>query len=266
MRREAKHMIDDGLRVDIAIEAPPERVWEAWADPVRLARWFVDQARGRIGESDSVTWIWEEFGLEVEHEVVEVEPGRRFELRARGPGGVRATEVVLVGEGSGTTRVRVMETGFGDMPAEGIESGWQMALTALKVYVEEYYDRGSRTVLVMAQTGAGPDAVRAMHRTEQGLARWLGSGGPFPGVGGEVALVHEDGLRVTGRVLWHSATETSLRWREIEGVLELKQFPGPGGRMVALRACSWAPEGANDPSTIRTRLSRALDRLVAALA
>lgn len=258
-------MSDDRLQVEIEIDAPTERVWEAWADPVRLARWFVDQARGRIGEADSVTWIWEEFGLEVECEVVEVEPGRRFELRARGPEGVRATELVLVAHGGGTTRVRVMETGFGDGPAEGIESGWQLALTALKVYVEEYFDRPARSVLVMAETAADPDAIRAMHRTEEGLTRWLGVGGPLPEAGGAVALVHDDGLRITGQVLRHSATETSLRWQEIDGVLELKQFPGPAGRMVALRACSWAPEAALDQATIREGLSRALDRLVAAL-
>lgn len=258
-------MSDDRLQVDIEIEAPAERVWEAWADPVRLARWFVDQARGRIGEADSVTWIWEEFGLEVECEVVEVEPGRRFELRARGPEGVRATEVVLVAQGGDTTRVRVMETGFGDGPAEGVESGWQLALAALKVYVEEYYDRPGRSALVMAETDAGPDAIRVMHRTEEGLARWLGSGGPLPEAGGAVALAHDDGLTITGQVLRHSATETSLRWQEIDGMLELKQFPGPGGRMVALRAFSWAPEGAVEPAKIRESLSRALDRLVAAL-
>lgn len=259
-------MSDDQLHVDIRIQAPPERVWEAWADPVRLARWFVDEARGRIGESESVTWVWEEFGLEVEHDVVAVEPGRRFELRARGPEGVRATEVVLVGQDGGTTRVRVMESGFGDPTAEGIESGWQLALAALKTYVEEYWDRHARSVLVMDHTGAHSDAVRSMHRTEAGLARWLGSGGPLPEAGGPVALAHEDGLRVTGSVLRHSATETSLRWQEIDGVLELKQFPGPEGRMVALRACSWAPDGAIDPSAIRDRLARALGRLVAALA
>lgn len=259
-------MSDERLEVDIDIQAPPDRVWEAWADPVRLASWFVDKARGRVGESESVTWIWEEFGLEVEYEVAEVEPGRRFELRAWGPGGVRATETVLVGEAGGTTRVRVMETGFGDAEAEGIESGWQLALAALKVYVEEYYDRAGRSVLVMAGTGAGPERVRGMHRTAEGLARWLGIGGPLPEAGAPVALVDPDGVRITGRVLRHTTTETSLRWQEIAGVLELKQFPGPGGRMVALRALSWAPDGAVDLATIREVLSRALDRLVAALA
>lgn len=258
-------MKEDGIRIEAEIEAPAERVWEAWADPVRLARWFVDEARGRIGESDTVTWIWEEFGLEVEHEVAEVEPGRRFELRARGPGGARATEVVLMeGDGS-STRVRIMESGFGAAEGEGTRSGWQMALATLKLYVEEYFDHDGRAVLVMAETGAAPDEIRAMHRTGDGLARWLGAGGPLPDEGGPVALAHDTGLRVTGRVLRHTDTETSLRWQEVDGLLELKQFPGPVGRMVALRAFSWAPKEAVDPSTLRGQLSDALDRLVAAL-
>ena len=256
---------EEGLRIEVEVEAPAERVWEAWADPVRLARWFVDEARGRIGESDTVTWIWEEFGLEVAQEVVEVEPGRRFELRARGPDGARATEVILVSEGGGTTRVRIMESGFG-ADSEGTRSGWQMALAALKLYVEEYFHRDGRAVLVMAETGASPHQVRAMHRTAEGLARWLGAGGQLPEEGGRVALTHESGLRVTGRVLRHTDTETSLRWEEEDGVLELKQFPGPGARVVALRALTWKAEAAADPSALRGQLTEALDRLVAALA
>lgn len=258
-------MKDEGIPIETEIEASPDRVWEAWADPVRLARWFVDEARGRIGEAETVTWIWEEFGLEVEHEVAEVEPGRRFELRARGPGGVRATEVVLVGEGGGSTRVRIMESGFG-ASGEGTRSGWQMALAALKLYVEEYFDCDGRAILVMAETGASPGEIRAMHRTADGLTRWLGAGGPLPEEGGSVALAHGSGLTVTGRVLRHTEAETSLRWEEAEGLLELKQFPGPGGRMVALRAFTWAPEATVEPSTLRQQLSEALDRLVAALA
>ncbi len=257
-------MKEEGIRIEAEIEASADRIWEAWADPVRLARWFVDEARGRIGEADTVTWIWEEFGLEVEHEVAEVEPGRRFELRARGPGGARATEVVLVDEGGGSTRVRIMESGFGGED-EGTRSGWQMALAALKLYVEEYFDRDGRAVLVMAESDASPDEIRAMHRTGAGLARWLGAGGPLPGEGGPVALSHDSGLRVTGRVLRHTDTETSLRWQEVEGLLELKQFPGPEGRMVALRAFTWAPAGAVEPSTLRRQLSEALSRLADAL-
>ncbi len=35
------------LKVEMRTRATPEAVWEAWADPEKIARWFVDRASGK---------------------------------------------------------------------------------------------------------------------------------------------------------------------------------------------------------------------------
>lgn len=251
------------VTAETRIRAPTERVWAAWAEPQRLASWFVDEARGRIGQDPRITWIWEQFGLEVESEVTEVDPGRRFVLRVGGPDGVRSTEILLVEGDADSTKIRVTERGFGIDP-DVVRSGWEMALAVLKVYAEDYWGRSLRSVLVMAETASDPSRILSMFQSAQGLAAWLGDGGPMPAEGESVDLRHGSGLAVTGRVLRHTGLETSLRWHEIDGILELKQFPGPEGRIVALRAFSWADPGV-DPVHLRALLSDALDRLTGAL-
>lgn len=47
---------------EIAIDATPKEVWEAWAEPEGIARWFVDRAEGRMEAEATVTWIFETFG------------------------------------------------------------------------------------------------------------------------------------------------------------------------------------------------------------
>ena len=43
---ERKHR---GRRLEVAMRtrATPERVYDAWADPEKIAQWFVDRARGK---------------------------------------------------------------------------------------------------------------------------------------------------------------------------------------------------------------------------
>ena len=251
------------IEAEIMIEAPAEAVWEAWADPERIASWYVDQAEGRIGRDRQVTWIWGQMGISIEYDVVEVEPDHRFVLRAETPDGERGTEVRLERE-NGRTRVQVVESGFDGDPAP-IRSGWQMALGLLKVYVEVYYGRTVRSVLVMGKTEAAPEEVVALQRTEAGLGRWLESATAVPAEGEAVHFELESGVTLNGQVVRRTATETSLTWPEIEGVLELKQFPVGDDYAAAFRAFTWGDEREVDLEELQEVLKDALSRFVAAL-
>lgn len=264
-RKAGIRVIDERIEADIAVNGPPEMVWEAWANPVHLARWFVDEARGRIGEDERVTWIWEQMGVELEYEVVAAEPGRRFELRAGTPdGGTRITEVALGSDEDGATRVRVAESGFG-VDAGAVRSGWKMALGLLKVYVEDYWDWDVRSVVVMGKAEGTPDEILALQRTADGLDRWLDIDGALPEEGERVRLDFEEGLVLEGRVLRRTALETSLTWPWIQGVLEIKQFPVPDGRAAALRAFTWADESEVDLAALQEALTPVLARFLEAL-
>ncbi|MFO7893639.1 MAG: SRPBCC domain-containing protein [Longimicrobiales bacterium] len=255
-------MSEERIEAEVEIQAPTEAVWEAWADPDRLTGWYVDDALGRIGQTDQVTWIWGQMGLEIEYDVVELEPGRRFVLREADEG-VRRTEVELTPENGGT-RVRVVESGF-DTDADAVLSGWTMALGLLKVYVEVYYGGEVRSVLVLGKVDAPPGEIVALQRTAEGLQKWLGAAGAMPAEGEPVRLELEEDAVLDGEVLRRTETETSLTWPLIRGVLEMKQFPTSEGRAAALRAFTWADPKELDLEELQELLSRTLGRFMDAL-
>src|SRR6185295_12894149 len=73
------------LVVEMRTRATPEQVYEAWADPEKIAHWFVDRAHGKAEVGSIFTWIFEKFGYEIPYEVVAAEPGRRFALGGEAP-------------------------------------------------------------------------------------------------------------------------------------------------------------------------------------
>ena len=73
------------LVVEMRTRATPEQVYEAWADPEKIAHWFVDSARGKAEVGSIFTWVFEKFGYEIPYEVVAAEPGRRFALGGEAP-------------------------------------------------------------------------------------------------------------------------------------------------------------------------------------
>ena len=128
------------------VNADPGRVWSAWADPERIAGWFVERAVGRAEEGERVTWAWDRFGLEVEHEVVVADEPHRLVLRASGPSGAPRIQEVTLERDGGETIVRVVQSGFGegrdaDAAAEGADNGWVIALAMLRHYVEHWFGR-----------------------------------------------------------------------------------------------------------------------------
>lgn len=260
-----REVSEDRIEVAIDVDAPRERVWEAWAAPEHVAEWFVDEAEGRIGETESIAWIWAQMGLTLHYGVTAVDPGASFELSTRLPEGETRTLRVTLTDAQDGTRVELVESGLSSEDPGSVRSGWQMALALLKVYVEDHFGEEVRSVLVMAETEAPADAVVTAHRTADGLRSWVVAPGGLPEEGGEVGLEIGEDVTVTGEVLCHTATESSLRWSEIEGVLELKQFSTPEGRAVGLRAFSWASPEDVDPEEIREVLGRALNRLMLSL-
>jgi uncharacterized protein YndB with AHSA1/START domain len=73
---------DRVVREEMRTSASPEDVYGAFADPERLAQWFVDRARGEARVGETMTWEWEAFSMEAPYEVVEADPARRLVLRA----------------------------------------------------------------------------------------------------------------------------------------------------------------------------------------
>lgn len=293
------------IRLETEIRAAPSEVWDAWADPDRLAGWFVDRAEGEPVPGTSYLWFWDDFGMEVPVEVVEAVPGERLVLRTDMGAEASLLEITLRGEG-GRTRLRLVQSGFdtppGDPGIEGVRSGWTLALGLLRLYLERWPDRVRRELFLTREGSFGPADLAPLQRTAEGLERWLVADGaedveaglPEPGDvearafgAGEVeagtsetasvVLTLVDGTSLTGRVLAASDTEAVLSWDEIEGAVELKSYPagppeeGASGhdagesRWTAALRVSTWSEEEGVLERVRPGLVAALDRLVGVL-
>lgn len=60
----------DVVEIERRYDAPPERVWQAWTDPRALSRWFGPGEPGSVTQAD-----------------LDVRPGGRYTIAARGPDG-----------------------------------------------------------------------------------------------------------------------------------------------------------------------------------
>lgn len=261
-----------GRRVadEVRIAAPADHVWEAWADPEKLAHWFVDAARGTVEPHGEYVWTWEGFGTNTLR-VVAVEPGRRLVLgMTPAPGGLGALLEITIAHQGGETVVRLVNSGFGegaewDNEVEDVTSGWHMALALLRRYVERHFGRPPVRALALRTARVTERELQPLYFTAAGLAQWLAQPGGTMGAAGEPCrLTFGSGRPLTGSVLAVTPRELTLGWDEIGGALELKTFHTREGRAVCLRCLAWDASRA-EVDAIGRELEDALDRLTAVL-
>lgn len=240
-------------RRSIRIDADVEKVWAAWAQPEHVRRWFSDEAHGTLEPGGELVHIFEGHG-EHRYRVLEVEAPHRLVLEGRMMGGEAFRQEVRIIREEGTTILELVHSGFGpvdpdDETAQGIDSGWTMALTVLKHYVEHYFGRDKAAVAIFRPACFDyQDLATSHYFTEEGRSAWLGP--VAQKLGGELARTDH---------------EACFRLPDLSGVLELKAFgSSPEQRFIGVRAISWD----GDPGTeglAAVDLSGAVDRLAQAL-
>lgn len=194
------------IEVTIEIAAPPEAVYDAWADPEQLAAWFVDRAEGRAAPGETMTWIFDHFGYRQPVPIVAAERGRRF---ATG-GGAYLLEVTLEPKG-GATVLRLVNSGFDDDErGEGVDSGWRMALAQLRHWLERYPGRRRHHTLAMR---------------------------PYDGDWAAIAAAYD--RRATGEVLCRTRREVLVARPDLAGVIGWKAWTQGTQQMIGVDASSW---------------------------
>jgi uncharacterized protein YndB with AHSA1/START domain len=258
------------IRDEIRIDASPENIYRAWADPDMITAWFVGRMEGRMEVGETVTWHWDDPSPGMSQRVLVAEPPHRLVTEMELPHGVSYLEVTIEQEG-GHTVLRLVQSGFGEGPDwddeyEGMLSGWMVALAILKFFAERYLGRRRREIVVLGDAPFDREEVVTLQRSESGLGKWLTrSGDPGRHVGDPDRLVLEDGTTLTGTVLRTTSFETLWSWDEIEGVLEIKAFRSAGwGSKVGLRVSSWI-EDAAELADLEGWATRAVEKLTAAL-
>jgi uncharacterized protein YndB with AHSA1/START domain len=259
------------IRVEIRTSATPDQVYEAWADPEKIAHWFPDKAEGKAEPGATITWIFDKFNYRIPYEVLVAEPAKKFVIRWNPPPGMNpgVLEITIAKE-DGETVMRLVNSGFRegaewDNEYEGTDSGWRMAVALLKHYLENYYGTPRTSFLVIHPAEFAFEQVPPFHRDPAKLAKWLTRNGAFGEVGDKFRLELQEGGTVSGRVLAITKTEVALAWDEIHGSLELKAFPMGPQKMLCIRGCGWGLS-AEKGKELEAQMERALQRLAHVLA
>jgi uncharacterized protein YndB with AHSA1/START domain len=130
------------IRTERRLDAPPERVFRAWADPEELARWFPERVEGGLAAGARTILVWAE--TRTWWDVLEVHPSETFRFRwpsLTGEGLVTtvAVKVEPVGYGS---RVELEDGPFALDTPGGIDAWaaaiatWAEALTMLRAQLD----------------------------------------------------------------------------------------------------------------------------------
>lgn len=261
------------IRAEMRTSATPQEAWEAWADPERIAEWFVDRATGEVRPGGTMTWFFDSFGIVIPYQVLDAVPGSAFALKWEPPPGQGYSGIldVRIAREGGETVVRLVNSGFRegaewDEEYEGVNSGWKMALSLLKEYLEHYFGRTKRTEIVL-RPAAFDERVLEYFRAAPKLGEWLtrartGPSGGIEKVGDTCRLAFRDGGTLGGRVLEITKKEVALSWEEIGGTLELKAFRMGPQRMVGVRIMSWKLD-ADELKNVAARMEPAVGRLAA---
>ncbi len=265
------------VRDEIRTSASPQKAWEAWADPEKIAGWFVDRATGKAEAGSAFTWFFDSFHLELPYTVLEAEPGTRFALRWEGPMPPPGILEIIIEREGGETLIRLVQSGFRedaqfDEEYEGVRSGWQNALGLLRHYLENYFGEQRKTVLVMQPGQFSYADLDRYYRNPALLAEWLtvsprgpaANDGAIGEVGEACELELRGGGKLTGQVLARTDHEVALSWPEERATLELKSFSMGPQKMLGLRASLWGatPERAKK---IEVQMSESLERLAGLL-
>ena len=259
------------IRAEVRTKATPQQAYDAWADPEKIAHWFVDRAEGIAELGATITWIFDRFNYRIPYEVLIAQPAEKFAICWNPPPGMNAgvLEVTISKEG-GDTVIRLVNSGFREGAEwneefEGTDSGWRMALALLKHYLENHFGSARSSFLTMRPAEFSFEQVVPLQRTAAGLKKWLTKNGEYGEVGECFALELQEGGKVSGRVLATTKRETTLGWDEIHGVLELKAFSMGPQKMLCMRGCGWGLS-AEKAKELEVQMERAVERLASALA
>lgn len=263
-------MLTPAIRKSTITSAAPERAYDAWTEPEHLARWFCDKVTGWPGAGSKLQMTWERFGFTVEYSLPEVSPPKKVVLKAVVPGmGTQTLNISVRPYGVGS-QVEVVETGPGAEGQEGAgdaESGWEMALGILKLYLENYWNQDRTGYFALLAAPYTNEQLMHFYTSAEGLSKWLTREGSLGNVGEDVKLVLWEGDVLTGKVLARTSHEAAVSWDEIGGYLELKSFEVNADRKaICVRGAGYGGRLAPDRAAeLEKKMEASLIRLFAQL-
>jgi len=128
---------------ETVVQLPADAVWRALTEADELRRWFPVDARVEPGVGGSI-WLSWGAGAEGEAPITGWDPPRHLQwTEARGPVKL-AIDFHIEAQAGGTTRVRLVQSGFGDGPDwddefHMLSGGWSYFVAHLHWYLERHH-------------------------------------------------------------------------------------------------------------------------------
>lgn len=260
----------DKVRAQIALDAPLEMVWAAWATPEHFARWYPDRVDGDFVAGQQVRLYWDCFGFDIELDVLEVSPHERLVVRGDvGMGIPQIQDVRFHAEGDRTI-IDISHDGISsDEARAGTTAAWNTMAGVLRTYIERYFGHDRVTFACLGPARVSFERLFA-HYTQAGeLSGWLGTGTGIGDEGEPVDISTATGTRLRGRVLARTEPrEVAIACDELATILAFRAFPLPGITSDEKLVGAWGSVWNNDPRTVerlRAALNASVDKLVAIL-
>lgn len=134
------------LTATVVIEATPDRVWEAMADPEQTRRWFFGGlVRSGWTVGDPIEWVDSEGTSLIAGEITEIEPGVRLvhtfsatwsPETAADPVSTYRWELEAMGPAMTRVTVTHSDVPVGTPTEQQVDGGTSLVLSALKTYTE----------------------------------------------------------------------------------------------------------------------------------
>lgn len=256
---------------EISLLQPATKVYLAWTEPDHLKKWFTDEVKGWPGVGSDLYFTWKNFGFSVNYKIAELRPDEKVVYKTRLPGVGTQVLTVTFARRAPRTIVTVSEAGpenhKSDPHLSGVESGWQMTLGLMKLYVEKYYGKRRERFFAMLPAQFDYATLNRLYSTTEGLKQWLISDGEAATQADQAyRFVLDDGEVMSGNVMAISHHEVLWSWKEIEGYLELKSFPTTGdNKGLVLRGATYMPDKYR-AEDIEVKVKDLLVKLFAAVA
>jgi uncharacterized protein YndB with AHSA1/START domain len=265
------------IALAVDINASPEDVWRALTEAGELVRWFPLQARVTPGPGGSMHWAWDD-AWSTETRIETWSPSRRLVLVEERPAfdangvavpGSRAArmtmEFTLEAQAGGTTRLRLVHSGFGtdagwDDELDATAAGWNVELRNLRHYLERH--KGRDRIYAHAQ--------RTTTLPSEEVWRYLlGPTGFRLGDGrleqhGHSTLQSPWGDEIAGTVLWIEPGWDILTTidRFDQGLLRLSTWRAPGQTGVHIWISAYDGAFAADVTTFGRNAEAFLEKIL----
>ncbi|WP_059173121.1 SRPBCC family protein [Bacillus sp. FJAT-27445] len=124
------------------IHKPAREVYEAIADPEKMANYWFSSGTERVEQGRTITWRYEEYNAEGNIHVLETEENRKIIFSWGGEGEETLVTILFNEIDPSNTIIEVTESGYKEDDPHlinkllGQQQGWVYMLTCLKAYLE----------------------------------------------------------------------------------------------------------------------------------